>query len=268
MKNVSIYGKKWLDLVFEGKNKEYGAYQLRQETEKTSALAFIFGISFLVGFVFLLSSFTEKTLPISKPDLDEPVVVVKLDNPPKTKIDEPLTKPSKTTEPVKKIETPTGQMVVSRTDQAVIDVPNNEELPKTPPNPNGTPGGTAPDTGDNSGGNGEPAKLPVIPSGPLTAKELDRQPNFPGGIKKFYEYVGDNFDKDNIEEGQTVKINVSFVVEKNGTLSDIKVIEKANSTITKEAIRILKSLKTKWSPGYKDGEAVRAYFTLPITVVI
>ena len=56
MKNVSIYGKKWLDLVFEGKNKEYGAYQLRQENEKTSALALVFGITFLAGFVFLLSS--------------------------------------------------------------------------------------------------------------------------------------------------------------------------------------------------------------------
>lgn len=268
MKNVSIYEKKWLDLVFEGKNKEYGAYQLRQESEKTSAVAFFFGISFLAGFVLLLSSFTEKTLPISKPDLDEPVVVVKLDNPPKTKIDEPLTKPSKTTEPAKKIEIPTGQMVVSKTDQAVIDVPKNNELPTAPTNPNGIPGGTAPDTGNNAGGSGEPAVIPAIPAGPLKPTELDRQPNFPGGIKKFYQFVGESFDKDNIEEGQTVRINVAFVVEKNGTLTDIKVIEKTNETISKEAIRVLKSLKTKWSPGYKDGQAVRAYFTLPITVVI
>lgn len=268
MKNVSIYGKKWLDLVFEGKNKEYGAYQLRQESEKTSALAFVFGITFLAGFVLLLSSFTEKIITIPEPEMDGPIVTVVNPYHPPIDNENPIKKQEHSKQASEPIETPTGQMVVSRTDQAVIDVPTNEELPTTPSNPNGTPGGTAPDTGNNSGGTGEPAVIPTIPSGPLTAKELDRQPNFPGGIKKFYEFVGDNFDKDNIEEGQTVRINVSFVVEKNGTLSDIKVIEKANSTITKEAIRVLKSLKTKWSPGYKDGQAVRAYFTLPITVVI
>ena len=60
MSHVSIYEKNWIDLVFEGKNKAYGAYQLRQENTKTSLIAFIGGITFmlsLIGGGLMLTSF-------------------------------------------------------------------------------------------------------------------------------------------------------------------------------------------------------------------
>ena len=268
MKNVSIYGKKWLDLVFEGKNKEYGAYQLRQESEKTSALALVFGITFLAGFVFLLSSFSSNSTPLPIPENDGKVVVIDRVFYPPTTPNNPTVKPPKVIEMHPSIEIPTGQMVVARTIEAVLEVPTNAEIPTTPSSSNGNSTGTIAQTNSNSG-EGLPTKSnPTITNGPVGTSELDRQPNFPVWIKKFYEFVGENFDKDNIEEGQTVRITMSFVIEKNGTLTDIKVIEKTNSTITKEAIRVLKSLKIKWAPGYKDGQPVRAYFTLPISVVI
>lgn len=268
MKNVSIYGKKWLDLVFEGKNKEYGAYQLRQENEKTSALALVFGITFLAGFVFLLSSFSSNSNTLPTPEKDGTTVIIDRVFYPPTTPNNPTVKPPKVIETLPAIELPNGKMVVARKIEAVLKVPTNAEIPITPSSPNGNSTGTIPQTNSNSG-EGSPTKVnSPITNGPVGTSELDRQPNFPGGIKKFYEFVGENFDKDNIEEGQTVRITMSFVIEKNGTLTDIKVIEKTNSTITKEAIRVLKSLKTKWSPGYKDGQPVRAYFTLPLSVVI
>ena len=49
-------------------------------------------------------------------------------------------------------------------------------------------------------------------------------------------------------------------------MTDIDVVQKTNPDVDKEAIRVLKSLKTKWEPGYKDGEAVRTRYTLPIVV--
>ena len=49
-------------------------------------------------------------------------------------------------------------------------------------------------------------------------------------------------------------------------MTDIEVVQKTTTEIDKEAIRVLKSLKTKWEPGYKDGEAVRTRYTLPIVV--
>ena len=102
---------------------------------------------------------------------------------------------------------------------------------------------------------------------PVNSKELDRQPMFPGGLKGFYEYVGNNFERQEIEEGETVRVLVSFVIEKNGTMTDIEVTQKTTAAVDKEAIRVLKSLKTKWSPGFKDGEPVRTQYTLPITIM-
>jgi protein TonB len=100
----------------------------------------------------------------------------------------------------------------------------------------------------------------------LNAYELDKNPEFPGGIKVFLNYVGKNFKTPEIELEKTVKIYVSFVVEKDGSMSDIEVKRDPGYGLGDEAIRVLKSLKTKWEPGKKDGKAVRAYYNLPITV--
>ena len=63
MSNVSIYEKNWIDLVFEGKNKAYGAYQLRQENSRTTLFALFIGVLFLIsvsGLGMLLSSFSNE----------------------------------------------------------------------------------------------------------------------------------------------------------------------------------------------------------------
>ena len=62
--------------------------------------------------------------------------------------------------------------------------------------------------------------------------------------------------------------NLQQYIAKNGAMTDIKILEKTNATIDNEAIRVLKSLRSKWTPGIKNGEAVRTLFTLPITVVL
>ena len=94
MSNVSIYEKKWIDLVFEGKNKKYGAYQLRQENEKTTILALFSGLLFVaaIGAIFFLSSFINKpAVVITPPVIDEPVIVVDYIVPPKIPIVIPKT---------------------------------------------------------------------------------------------------------------------------------------------------------------------------------
>ena len=59
---------------------------------------------------------------------------------------------------------------------------------------------------------------------------------------------------------------VSFVIEKDGSMSDIKVLRNPGYGLDKEAVRVLKSLKTKWKPGVKDGQFVRTQYTLPIKI--
>lgn len=93
------------------------------------------------------------------------------------------------------------------------------------------------------------------------------QPEFPGGLEEFYKFVGKNF-KMPLEASKSKvdgKINMSFSIEKNGTLSDFKIEKDLGFGLGDEAIRVLK-LSPKWIPGSKDGEVVKVSYSLPITI--
>jgi protein TonB len=271
MENVSIYGKKWLDLVFEGRNKEYGAYQLRQENSKTTLIAFFFGSSILCVLIFIISSFSNTEIAI--PIIDEvytPVVMKDFifDTQPETEKPQLLeTNSESQTAPLQSPTTPMNSrtMVVAATILAQENIPTNNELAIAPVASNsGNIGVGLPSS--NSGNSNAGEVTVTISTSPYRASVLDVQPTYPGGIKRFYQFVGDNFDRDREYVGTTVRVNVAFVIEKTGMMTNIKVLENTNSDVSKEAIRVLKSLKTKWSPGIKNGQPVRTQFTLPITV--
>jgi len=97
---------------------------------------------------------------------------------------------------------------------------------------------------------------------------LQVQPNYPGGIAAFLTYVNKNFRIPEIEQDMQAKIYVSFVIEKDGSLTAIKVLRDPGYGLGKEAERVLKSSKIKWSPGIQNGKPVRAAFNLPITINI
>ncbi|HEX8268832.1 MAG TPA: energy transducer TonB [Flavobacterium sp.] len=269
MSNISIYGKKWLDLVFEGRNKEYGAYQLRQQNPRTTLFAMFYGILFMGSIgsgAMLLSSFGTKPVVVAPPELPH-VTKVHLDDDIVVPVPEPLKK--KADAPVKQdtpVETWTSDPeIVTRNDNPV-DVTNQATTP-VDPDP-GVLGGTA-----NNGSSNGSAAAPDVPTvgagntnGLFRRTSLDKLPEFPGGIQKFYNYVGNNFEKPQINEMMEVRVVVSFVIEKDGSMTDIKVIENPGNGLDREAIRVLRSLRTKWIPGIKDGQAVRTYYTLPIIV--
>jgi protein TonB len=115
--------------------------------------------------------------------------------------------------------------------------------------------------------------LSVAPVGPGPTKivEEDNQiyntagievkPEFPGGMAKFYKYVGDNYRAPE-EEGLRGKVYVTFVW-KDGSLTDIKVLRDIGYGTGKEAVRVLTS--PRWNPGIQNGKPVRVY-TLPIQI--
>jgi protein TonB len=270
MENVSIYGKKWLDLVFEGRNKEYGAYQLRQENSKTTLIAFFVGSSVLCGMVFLLSSFSNSVATIVLPENKYiPVVMEDIVYDVKPEIEKPKlpeTNSESQTAPLQSPTTPinSGTMVVAETILAQENIPTNIELANAPIAPgSGEIGFGLPSS---ESGSSKPGAVIGSTNETFRTTVLDVQPTYPGGIKRFYQFVGDNFDRDREYVGTTVRVNVAFVIEKTGMMTNIKVLENTNSDVSKEAIRVLKSLKTKWSPGIKNGQPVRTQFTLPITV--
>lgn len=94
--------------------------------------------------------------------------------------------------------------------------------------------------------------------------DLDAPPTFPGGITQFYNFVGKNYRTSKIvrEEG---KIVIEFIIERDGSLSNIKVLQDLGHASGEEAVRVLK-LSPKWIPGEQNGKKVRTLYSLPISI--
>lgn len=99
---------------------------------------------------------------------------------------------------------------------------------------------------------------------------LQVKPEYDEGMDAFYKFVGTNFrvPELNFESDFTAKIYTSFVIEKDGTVSNIKIIKDAGFGLGKEAERLIKLTSGKWSPGMKDGKPVRAAYSLPFAINI
>ena len=258
---LDIFTNQWLDIVFEGRNKAYGAYDLRKKNTKTTVKALIIGaivFSFAVAAPLIMS-----LLPDSSSDdegLDTKIVTMKL--PPKKeqpKKDLPPPPPP----PPKVDQVKFVKPVVAKAEEVTEEPPKITEIK------------------DKKLGNetikGDPdAELTVEPvgNGPSEVVEEDNKvygtvgieviPEFPGGMEKFYKFVGNNYQTPE-EEGLKGKVYVTFVVEKDGSLTDIKVIRDIGYGTGKEAIRVLNKCP-KWTPGEQNGKKVRVLYSLPITI--
>lgn len=272
MSKLNINKTEWLELVFEGKNKAYGAYQLRQEDGTTTTKAFLSAIATLTGLAMLpvvLSSFADKPVIFDKPILDDPLVVTKVILPNKEeikKIEQQIKKADYIAPETKNLINPN---VVDAVKAPETTLTENKDLGKsTSENPlalNGSP------TGSPTGTTTEPTpkvETPKAPEGPVTLGVLEKAPLFPGGIDAFLRIVGKRFQAPEMEESSTVKIIVFFVVETDGSISNITVPRSPGFGLDKEAIRVLKSIKTKWEPGIFQGQPVRTQYSLPITVQV
>lgn len=269
MSNVSIFEKNWIDLVFEGKNKSYGAYQLRQENPRTTLIAFFSSIALigcLAGGWMLFSSFNE--VPVAPPVVvpDSPRIIP-IDMEPKPEIVKPKT------EPVQAASAASAnkfKKYVADKNPTEIEVPKTTDItPQNNTSGTGTEEGPTIETPSIPGGSTAGTALVAKPDGPITTNELDRLPKYPGGMEKFYQYVGNTIDKDAIESGSlSINVIMAFVIERDGSMTDIKVVRGSDKSLEREAIRVLKKLKVKWEPGYKDGEKVRTQYLLPIKVAL
>ncbi|MFH6995713.1 energy transducer TonB [Flavobacterium sp. FlaQc-48] len=270
MSKSSIYEASWTNLVFENKNKEYGAYQLRQENSKTTITALFVGLLLLASLVsvsILINKF--KTQPVigTEPVLSLPLTPVDL-----TPIPVQPEQPAPVIPQQQAAATPATDLsqlshpVVVTTEQAVDNIATNAQnttvIESAVPG-NGTGENPIPGNGTNTTVVTEVTD-PGITAVPVSA--LDKLPEFPGGMAKFYTYVGNNFNRPELDAEKTLRVYVSFVIEKDGSITDVMVKNDPGYGIGKEAIRVLKSLKTKWIPGVLNGKAVRTAYNLPITI--
>ncbi|KQW97785.1 energy transducer TonB [Flavobacterium sp. Root420] len=270
MSKSNIYETSWTDLVFENKNKEYGAYQLRQENSKTTITALFMGLLLLASLgtaSMLISKFGTQGVVETEPIIPEPFVVTEFhDQPVIPKTEETIAPPQQSAATPPATSTQLVNPVVTRADQATPEViaPNTDNAPAVD---NVTPGtGSTVNVLPSNGGGEGTIPTDAGTSNPVNAAVLDKMPEFPGGMAKFYTYVGNNFHKPELDAEKTLKVYVSFVIERDGSITDITVLKDPGYGLGKEAIRVLKSIKAKWTPGILNGKTVRTAYNLPITI--
>ena len=257
------------EVVFEKRNKEYGAYALRNEANVFLKKALFIGVG-----LFGLLAMTPLVIANLKPKaIENPVFVdinIKDLNLPEDVVERPIPRviPPKAPVQVKTQSltppTPTRDAVKEETinqkvDDAVISTTTTPGVAVTNPNQhvaNGTENGK------------EIVKeTPAKPNPNEIVKNVDVEADFIGGVNAFRTKVLQNFDSSVVENetGEVVKAVVTFVVERDGTISNIKV-SGANTDFNKEAEKTIKGIKGKWNPAKFQGENVRSYFRFPISM--
>lgn len=114
-----------------------------------------------------------------------------------------------------------------------------------------------------------PTEAPKLPEYDIyNVAGIEKKPEFPGGINQFYSYIAKNVRVSDADDFMGGKVFASFVVEKDGSLADVKIIrDTAGFGMAEEVVRVLK-MSPKWSPGEQNGKAVRTIYTIPVNIKI
>ncbi len=261
---LDLLNRQWLDIVFEGRNKSYGAYDLRKKNQRTSMIAFFIG-----AVVFALAVATPKIAEFignaTKDDsatLDTKITTVKL--PPKEKPKENLPPPPPP--PPKVDQVKFVKPVVAKTEEVVEEIVQVKEIENKKLGDQTVKGDPDADLTLGPIGDG-PKQSDVTDDNPdqlYSSAGVEVKPEFPGGIDKWYSFLRSNFNPPD-EPGLKGKVMVSFVVERDGSLTDIKVLRDIGFGSGKEAERVLRK-GPKWSPAEQNGKKVRCTFVQTFSI--
>ena len=263
---LDILKNNWIDIVFEGRNKSYGAYQFRKDNNKTSIIALVIGAAFLV-FTLVFPKILSMLPQGSQDDLDTDVKITTVKLPPKPKEEiKNLPPPPPPPPPAPKVDVKKFvKPVVAKAEEVVETPPKNEELVDKKIGTKEIKGNPDAVLTVEPPGDGPPAKKIVEEDKNIySTAGIELQPSFEGGIEKFYKFVGSNFNPPD-QPGLNGRLIVTFIVEKDGSLTDIKVLRDIGYGTKEEAIRVLKK-SPRWKPGIQNGKPVRVQYSLPISI--
>ena len=262
--------KDLLDLVFEHRNKSYGAYLLRRNypiAMRNALFLTIGGLVAVFAVPYLLAAANRPEMSLERPIIDvgtPPNIETKEIPPPPKVAPPPVSRP--TVRIVPPIVLPNDE-VIDEPDLADLDKPIDAEIGKK--TVAGIP--DAPEIFDEPVDLGELKKVDVVKTAPpeeiLTF--VESMPEFPGGHPAFLKYFSEKFVYPTLarETGIQGRVSLSFIVEKSGELTDIKAVKGIGGGVEAEAILILKSMP-RWKPGNQNGNLVRVRMNLPIMVCL
>lgn len=272
MSKIDLISSDWVDLVFEGRNKAYGAYRLRKSTTKRNILAMVAVVLLLiVAFIILtVKNFVdEQRAKVAMTQVAELTNYKQPEKKAEVKQKKVEVEPERVVERVKSSIKFTAP-VIKKDEEVKPDeeLKTQDELMSTK-----TAIGTF-DVKGNDDANGEILKAKDVIAEPEPPKHeeenkvfdiVEQQPLFPGGPTALMKYLSENTKYPVVaqENGVQGRVTVQFVVEKDGSISDVHVLRGVDPSLDKEAVRVVKSMP-RWTPGKQNGITVRVNYRVPV----
>ena len=266
----------WCDLVFEGKNKDFGAYVIRTESPKRHNKAVLWTLIGTIIFGVISFAYVKANQYLEERKLaeqgEQKVVFIDMTN----EADEPEPEPIEREKPevIQEEELKTYQATELRIveDKNVRDedeILSQDERMQT----DAIAGSVTNSEGTTNINNiKEHISEIVVEDQPVKEKpaevfiSVEQMPQFPGGDEALIKYLSShiNYPPMAAENNIQGRVVVQFVVDKTGKVGDVNVVRSVDKDLDKEAVRVCKSLP-KFVPGRQNGQPVSVWFTLPVT---
>ncbi len=279
--NSNLYGREWLATVFANRNQQYGAFKLRTQSSQTLLMALFISAPLFIA-MFALPGIIGKFNKNADVIIKDPIVPLQMTDHVIRDLEKPIVKVEQG-----KVETslpkaiPFKAKVVAMS--ANIKVVKDELVSFSPPTSaevddavigsiaqDGVAGklNAAVGTGD-AGGGTETGGTGKGGNDIYEAGGVDVFPEFPGGMSAWSKYIQRNLKYPGIaqEEGIQGKVFLSFVVEKDGTITDVKVLKGIGYGCDDEAVRVIKK-SPRWKAGMQNNLPVRVKYTMPISYTV
>ena len=278
-RNVDLTSKEWCDVVFENRNKEFGAYQLRLNSKPRHLRAFLFTLIGAIAIIIIAYSYMKVAAYIEEQRImdqaNQELVAVDLaaeeqeeeQEPEETKFEQPEEQalPEEILNTVKVTE-----LLIAADEEvkAEDEIKSQDELKETQT----AFGQTDFDKGTDDRNVIREHKEEVIVEKKEEVKEpekvftaVEQMPQFPGGEAELMKYLSKNIKYPTMAMENNIqgRVVVQFVVTKTGSIGEVKVVRSVDRDLDREAIRVCKSLP-KFTPGKMNGQAVNVWYTLPV----
>ena len=274
MSKIDLISNEWTDLVFEGRNQAYGAYKLRKGTAKRNVWALLI-VGLAAALLYLGLQLQKMAEANKKVENTQAVELAKLQTEKKkeAKVEKKEVirqEPEKVVEQVKSSVKFTAPVIKKDEEVKEEDEIKLDEVQKS----DKAVGAFTVEGNDEVGGAVLKAKEDfAAPEPPKHVVEetkiftvVEQMPMFPGGDAALMGYLRDNMHYPTVaaENGVQGRVVVGFVVERDGSITDVNVLRSVDPSLDREAMRVVKAMP-KWTPGKQNGSAVRVKYQVPVT---
>ena len=277
---INLSSREWCDLVFEGRNKDFGAYVIRTESTNRHNKAVLWSLIGVIIFGLISFAYLKANQYLEERRLAGMIdqKVVPIDMTPEVEESEPVQerleqeKPEVIEDVLSSVKVTELQIVDDDKVRPEDEILSQDEKDAT----DKAFGQTNVDNGQDDRANFQTAVNEVVVETrpvekpkevtPEIFTAVEQMPQFPGGEEALRKYLAShiNYPPMAAENGVQGKVIVQFVVDKTGRVGEVKVARSVDKELDREAVRVCKSLP-KFVPGRQNGQAVSVWFTLPVT---